>query len=81
MIAHKCLQGLLLACALWCAQALAKDAPQDPLAFELTVRADDKDIAPWVAAVSPIPGEALMPKAADSSSPSEVTYATVSTDT
>jgi translocation and assembly module TamA len=39
----------MLACALWCAQALAKDAPQDPLAFELTVQADDKDIAPWVA--------------------------------
>lgn len=49
MISRTCIQGLLLACALWCTQTLAKDTAEDILAFELTVQADDKDIAPWVA--------------------------------
>lgn len=49
MISRTCIQGLLLACALWCTQTLAKDTAEDILAFELTVQADDKDIAPRVA--------------------------------
>ena len=49
MISRTCIPGLLLACALWCTQTLAKEVAEDILAFELTVQADDKDIAPWVA--------------------------------
>ena len=47
------IQTLLLACTLWGTLALADETSEkisrDPLAFELTVKADGKDIAPWMA--------------------------------
>lgn len=38
---------LILACTLWCTQTFAQTA--EPLAFELRIEANDKDIAPWMA--------------------------------
>lgn len=38
---------LILACTLWCTQSFAQTA--EPLAFELSIEANDKDIAPWMA--------------------------------
>ena len=49
MIRHTWIQGLLLACTLWCTQTLALEAVEPTQAFELTVTADDKEIAPWLA--------------------------------
>ena len=53
MTVSRCLQTLLLSCTLVCTLAMAReslpDNPPEPLAFELTITADDKDIAPWMA--------------------------------
>lgn len=40
------LPALLLACTLWCMPVLAH--ANEPLAFELTIESDQKDIAPWM---------------------------------
>lgn len=41
------LRLLILACTLWCTQGFAQATT--PLAFELNIQANDKDIAPWMA--------------------------------
>ena len=45
-------QTLLLACTLWGTSAQANESSatptREPLAFELSIQADDKDIAPWM---------------------------------
>jgi translocation and assembly module TamA len=50
---HACIQGLLLACTFLCTLVLAdeksNESAREPLAFELTVKANEKDIAPWMA--------------------------------
>ncbi|PUE27564.1 autotransporter assembly complex family protein [Limnohabitans sp. Jir72] len=47
-----CIQTLLLVCSLWCKLALADapavETPREPLAFELTVQANEKDTAAWM---------------------------------
>lgn len=48
-----CIQGLLLVCSLWCVQVWASETPPatpgEPLAFELTVKADETELAAWMA--------------------------------
>ena len=53
MTFSSCIKTLLLSCTLACTLAMARESPAEnppePLAFELTITANDKDIAPWMA--------------------------------
>lgn len=53
MTLFTCIHTLLLSCTLVCTLAIASESstapPRETLAFELTVSADDEDIAPWIA--------------------------------
>ncbi len=41
-------RGLLLACAFFCSAAQAQANPQENLAFEVTIQADEAEVASWV---------------------------------